>query len=121
MAMGDADGEQRIAFFGAFEQLIREHGITIDRPKGTAHPHFPDLIYPINYGYINGTRSQDGKEIDAFIGDCDTAGVAGIICSIDAIKRDSEVKVLYNCTEKNIQTALQMMNSGSMRGIFLGR
>jgi inorganic pyrophosphatase len=109
------------AFFKAFEQLICEHGFTIDRPKGTAHPRFPDLVYPINYGYINNTQSQDGEGIDVFLGDNDGAGVVGILCSIDTVKKDSEVKVLYNCTEKNIQTALKMMNNGPMRGILVRR
>jgi inorganic pyrophosphatase len=69
-------------FFETFERLIREHSITIDRPKGTAHPRFPDLIYPINYGYINNTQSQDGEGIDVFLGD-DDARVVGIICTVD--------------------------------------
>jgi inorganic pyrophosphatase len=98
-------------FFEVFEQLIYEHGITIDRPKGTSHPRFPDLIYPIDYGFINDTKSQDGNGIDVFLGDDDNVGVVGIICSVDTIKRDSEVKVLYHCTEENIQTALKMMNN----------
>ncbi|MDR0739078.1 MAG: inorganic pyrophosphatase [Oscillospiraceae bacterium] len=107
------------AFFETFEQLINEHGITIDRPKGTAHPRFQDLIYPIDYGYINNTQSQDGGGIDLFLGDDNNAGVVGIICTIDATKRDSEVKVLYNCTEENIQTARRMMNNGPMCGILI--
>jgi inorganic pyrophosphatase len=109
------------AFFETLERLILECGITIDRPKGMAHPRFPDLIYPINYGYINNTQSQDGDGIDVFIGDDDGSRVVGIICSVDSVKRDSEVKVLYDCTERNIQTALRMMNNGPMRGILIRR
>jgi hypothetical protein len=55
-----------------------------------------------------------------FLGDND-AGVVGIICSVDTVKRDSEVKVLYKCTEDNIQTALKMMNNGPMHGILVRR
>jgi inorganic pyrophosphatase len=109
------------AFFETFEQLINEHGISIDRPKGTAHPRFLDLTYPLDYGYINHTQSQDGGGIDLFLGDDNNAGVVGIICTIDTTKRDSEVKVLYNCTEENIQTALRMMNNGPMCGILIRR
>ncbi|MDR2432612.1 MAG: inorganic diphosphatase [Puniceicoccales bacterium] len=89
------------AFFEMFEGLIREYGITIDRPKGMSHPRFPALIYPIDYGFINNTKSQDGEGIDLFKGDNDGLGVVGIICLVDAENRDSEVKVLYNCTEEN--------------------
>lgn len=42
-------------FFKKLDELVQENGITVDRPKGTSHPRFPDLIYPIDYGYVNGT------------------------------------------------------------------
>jgi inorganic pyrophosphatase len=109
------------AFFEKLEQLIREHGVTIDRPKGTAHPRFPDRIYPINYGYINDTQSQDGDGIDVFLGDDKAAGVVGIICTVDIVKLDSEVKVLYKCDEDNIQTALKLMTNDPMRGVLVRR
>jgi inorganic pyrophosphatase len=106
-------------FFEFFETLIRENGITIDRPKGSAHPRFPDLIYPIDYGYINETKSQDGQGIDVYCGDDETLGIVGIICTVDNMKKDSEVKVLYGCTEVNIQTALMMSNNCPMCGILV--
>ena len=108
-------------FFEKLEKLIQENGISIDRPKGFAHPRFPDLVYPIDYGYINGTKSQDGQGIDVFSGDDSSLGVVGIICTLDAMKKDSEIKVLYNCTEDNISTALMMLNHGPMTGILVRR
>ena len=41
--------------------------VEIDRPKGSAHPEYPDFIYPINYGFVPNTISGDGKELDCFI------------------------------------------------------
>lgn len=38
----------------------------IDRPAGTKHPKH-DFIYPINYGYVPGTKAPDGKELDAYV------------------------------------------------------
>jgi inorganic pyrophosphatase len=108
-------------FFESLEEVIRENGVTADRPKGSAHPRFPDLIYPIDYGYINETQSQDGQGIDVFRGDDESLGVVGIICSFDNMKKDSEVKILYNCTEENIQTAMKIMNNGLMCGILVRR
>ena len=109
----------RSDFFKTLGELITENGITIDRPKGFAHPRFPDLVYPLDYGYINGTKSQDGQGIDLFIGDDRSLGVVGIICTFDAVKKDSEIKVLYGCTEDNISTALMMSNNGPMKGILV--
>jgi inorganic pyrophosphatase len=108
-------------YFETLEQLIEQNGITLDRPKGTAHPRFPDLIYPIDYGYINGTTSQDSGGIDVIKGNNNNFKVAGIICSVDIVKKDSEIKVLFNCTEKNIKTAMMMFNNDYLRGILFRR
>jgi inorganic pyrophosphatase len=52
----------------AKELLGKEVAVTIDRPLGSAHPKFPQSIYPINYGYIPGTKSPvDNEEIDAYV------------------------------------------------------
>lgn len=41
--------------------------VTIDRAMGTYHPDYPDMYYPINYGYIEGIMAPDGEEQDAYI------------------------------------------------------
>jgi hypothetical protein len=41
--------------------------VTVDRTMGTYHPEYPDLYYPINYGYIKGIIAPDGEEQDAYI------------------------------------------------------
>ena len=41
--------------------------VTVDRAMGTYHPKYPDICYPINYGYIKGTIAPDGEEQDAYI------------------------------------------------------
>ena len=41
--------------------------VFVDRPLGSRHPSYPQLVYPINYGYIEGLIAGDGKEQDAYI------------------------------------------------------
>lgn len=41
--------------------------ICIDRPIGSAHPRYPDLIYPINYGYIPDLIGGDKEPQDAYL------------------------------------------------------
>lgn len=41
--------------------------VIVDRPKGGRHPEYPEMIYPINYGYIEGIMAADGEEQDAYI------------------------------------------------------
>ena len=45
----------------------RRVSVTVDRPLGSAHPNHPDLIYPINYGYIESLIAPDGEEQDVYI------------------------------------------------------
>ncbi len=41
--------------------------ITVDRPKGSYHPQYSDLYYPVNYGYIEGIKAPDGEWQDVYI------------------------------------------------------
>ncbi|MBQ9299025.1 MAG: hypothetical protein IJ214_00790 [Clostridia bacterium] len=36
--------------------------VVIDRPLGSRHPEHPDLVYPVNYGYIPGLPAGDGED-----------------------------------------------------------
>lgn len=47
--------------------------VTIDRPLGSRHPNHDDIIYPINYGYIEGIIAPDGEEQDAYVLGVNTA------------------------------------------------
>lgn len=40
--------------------------VTVDRPIGSRHPKYNDLVYPINYGYVEGVIAPDGEEQDAY-------------------------------------------------------
>jgi inorganic pyrophosphatase len=40
--------------------------VTIDRAMGSKHPKH-GFIYPVNYGFIAGTKSADGEELDAYV------------------------------------------------------
>lgn len=41
--------------------------VTVDRPLGSRHPQYPDLVYPVNYGYIEGVMGGDGEWQDVYI------------------------------------------------------
>lgn len=40
--------------------------IAIDRPFGSKHPKH-GFIYPVNYGFVPGTISGDGEELDCYL------------------------------------------------------
>lgn len=66
--------------------------IIIDRPKGSVHPKHPDMVYPVNYGYIPNVFSADGEELDVYLLGVNvpvseyTARVIGIVHRINDIE-----------------------------------
>ena len=46
--------------------------VKVDRPLGSAHPEYPELIYPVNYGYVEGVPGGDGEWQDVYILGTDT-------------------------------------------------
>ncbi|MCM1184894.1 MAG: inorganic pyrophosphatase [Roseburia sp.] len=108
-------------FWAAFDTLVNNSEIVIDRPKGTAHPKYPDIIYKVDYGYLKDTSSMDGAGIDVWVGSGKRQTDA-ILCTVDLMKRDSEIKILIGCTEEEKQLVYQFHNDGQyMKGIMIRR
>ena len=41
--------------------------VIVDRPLGSCHPNHDDIIYSVNYGYVEGIIAPDGEEQDVYI------------------------------------------------------
>lgn len=41
--------------------------VVIDRPIGSVHPKYEDMIYPLNYGFIPNVFGGDGEEMDVYL------------------------------------------------------
>lgn len=108
-------------FWKALDLLIDSSEIVIDRPKGTAHPKYPDFIYKVDYGYLKNTSSMDGAGIDVWVGSGEKK-IDAIMCIVDLVKRDSEIKILIGCTEEEKQIVYQTHNeTQSTKGILIRR
>jgi len=109
-------------FWHALDTLLADHKIIIDRPKGTAHPKQTDFIYPLDYGYLDGTNSGDGEGIDVYVGSGEPY-IDAIIVSVDKYKKDSEIKILIGCTEEEKGIALRIYSEtyDSLQGILVRR
>lgn len=103
-----------------WERIIAEQGVIIERPKGTAHPHFAEMIYPVDYGYLENTTGGDGKEIDIFVGSTDS-GLVGLLATQDAAKGDREIKLLWNLTEDEIEAVAAFLNRETMTASLIRR
>jgi len=108
-------------FWEILDDLVNDSEIVIDRPKGTAHPRYPNFIYKVYYGYIKNTSSMDGAGIDVWVGS-GKKQIDAIMCIVDFMKRDSEIKVLIGCTEEEKQLIYQTHNETQyMKGIMVRR
>ena len=101
---------------------MNESEIIIDRPKGSVHPRYSDFIYNVDYGYLKNTSSMDGSGIDVWVGTEKNKKVDAIICTVDLLKRDSEIKILIGCTNKEKDIICKLHNQSSyMKGILVSR
>ena len=108
-------------FWNVVDELVNNSEIVIDRPKGTAHPKYPNLIYEVDYGYLKNTASMDGTGIDVWVGTAEKK-VDAIICTVDLMKKDSEIKILIGCTEEEKTIVYEMHNETQfMKGVLIRR
>jgi inorganic pyrophosphatase len=108
-------------FWNALDELVKNSEIIIDRPKGTAHPKFPDFIYKVDYGYLKETTAMDGGGIDVWVGTGEKK-IDAIVVIVDLMKKDSEIKILIGCTEEEKQIIYQTHNETEyMKGILIRR
>ena len=108
-------------FWTRIEQLIAANRVVLDRPRGSRHPRYPDIVYPLDYGYLEGTAGGDGNEIDVWRGSMQEGRLVGIVCTIDISKRDTEVKLLIGCTPDEVETVFRFHNNDYMSAIVIQR
>src|SRR5438477_3722451 len=109
------------AFWAKAEALVAAYRVKIDRPKGSVHPRYPDTVYPLDYGYLVGTRSSDSGGVDVWVGSLPGGEVTAVLVTVDAEKQDAEVKILLGCTPQEARTVLDFHNSGSQAGLLIER
>ena len=108
-------------FWNALDELVSNSEIVIDRPRGSAHPRFPNFIYKVDYGYLKDTASMDGAGIDVWVGSGEKK-IDAIMCIVDLVKRDSEIKILVGCTEEEKLEVYKTHNETQyMKGVLIRR
>ena len=70
--------------------------VTVDRPLGSVHPDYPDLYYPVNYGYIENLMGGDGDWQDAYILGVDEPleSFTGKVIAVAVRQDDNESKLV---------------------------
>ena len=84
------------------EYLNKEVNVIVDRPLATKHPKH-GFIYMLNYGYVPGTISGDGEEIDAYLlGEFESVTSSkGKVIAIIHRTNDNDDKLVVSVNGKN--------------------
>lgn len=65
---------------------------------------------------------MDGSGIDVWVGTMKDKKINAIICIVDLIKKDSEIKILIGCTEEEQEVIYRFHNESEfMKGILIKR
>ena len=108
-------------FWQALDTLVATAELIIDRPRGTTHPRYPESRYLLDYGYLSGTRSGDGDGIDIWVGTLPEKKITGVVCTVDLLKRDSEIKLLLGCSREEMQMICSSHQVGTQAALLIER
>jgi inorganic pyrophosphatase len=106
-------------FWSRLDELITSSEIIIDRPKGTRHPQYPEVVFPVDYGYLKNTVAADGNEIDVWSGTAAHRKLTAIAATVDILKKDTEIKLIVGCTEAEITKIENFHNNQYMSAIII--
>jgi inorganic pyrophosphatase len=107
------------SFWAHLDSLLQSAELVIDRPRGSTHPRYPSIVYPLDYGYLAGTSGGDGQGIDVWRGSLAAGKLDAVVCTVDIVKRDVEVKLLLGCTAEEKATACAFHNDSEYMAAIL--
>jgi inorganic pyrophosphatase len=63
----------------------------------------------------------DSGGVDIWVGSLVDKKVVGVLCTVDLLKRDTELKIIYDCTEEEISSILNFIDYDQMRALYIKR
>ncbi len=108
-------------FWDYLDRLMASSKLVIDRSKGSHHPRYPEITYPVDYGYLEGTTTVDGGGVDVWAGSSPEKTLNALVLTVDLHKKDVEVKLLVGCTDSEQQAILDFHNDGLMCAVTILR
>lgn len=109
------------SFWSHVDRLVADSKIVIDRPRGSHHPSYPALVYPMDYGYLEGTCAMEGSGIDVWLGAAQIPIADALAVTVDLEKRDAEIKILLGCTPSEERQVQDFLIAESMSAIMISR
>ena len=95
--------------------------MVLTQPAGSSHPTYINLVYPVDYGFLSDTLSQDDSGIAVYKGSLSDNQVNTIIIAADILKKDIEVKLLVGCSAAEEDAILRFVNQTDFQKTILIR
>ncbi len=102
-------------FWQKIDSIYLSSKFNIAYEKGQAHINFPNLIYPVQYGYLSDLVDEKDLGIAVFKGSANTAKVESLIIAADILKKDIEPKIIVSCTEEEVENILHFLNQTDLQ------
>ncbi len=102
--------ENNAYFWQKLDTLYLANDLVLDKPKGTVHKRFSNLVYPVDYGFFREVVDTDEEHIRVFKGSEKTSSVDAIVVCVDILKKDIEVKLLVGCNQEEELNILAFLN-----------
>jgi len=102
--------ENNAYFWQKLDTLYLSSDLVLDKPKGTVHKRFSNLVYPVDYGYFREVTETDEEHIRVFKGSLKSTSVEAIVVCVDILKKDIEVKLLVGCSSEEELSILEFLN-----------
>lgn len=83
--------------------LGKQITITVDRPLGSSHPDYPNLHYPVNYGYAAGVLGGDGDAQDVYLLGVDVPVVSYQAVVIAIIRRYDDIETKWVAAPRDMR------------------
>lgn len=114
--------ENNAYFWQKVDTLYFSSKFVLDRPKGSIHPNYQNLIYPVDYGYLTDTLApRETSAIDVFKGSQTSTSVQTLIVAADILLKDLEVKLLVGCSAEEEEEILLFLNQTDFQKTILVR
>ena len=102
--------ENNAYFWQKIDTLYLSSDVVIDKPKNTVHAQYTNLIYPVDYGFLQDTLLGSDEHIHVYVGTKMTGKVEAIVVCADILKKDMDVKFLVGCTKEEENDILQFLD-----------
>lgn len=104
-------------FWQKIDSLSLSTNLVINQARGSRHPQYHNMVYPVDYGYL-----ADVDSVKVYKGSDKRLTVDAVMIVADILKRDLEVKLLWGCTAEEELEILRFINQTDyQKGILVRR